>query len=151
MNGYADVEYVKELPHFSLPMLKQGTYRAFEISGDSMLPLLPGTIVIGEYVDDLRNIKSGKTYVLVTQREGIVYKRVFNYLDENGTLFLVSDNRQYAPYQLGASDVMEVWVSKAYISVQFPDVADKQDISVEQLAGVVLDLQKEIFQLKSKK
>ncbi len=151
MNGYADIEYVKELPHFSLPMLKQGTYRAFEISGDSMLPLLPGTIVIGEYVDDLRNIKSGKTYVLVTQREGIVYKRVFNYLDENGTLFLVSDNRQYAPYQLGASDVMEVWVAKAYISIQFPDVADKQEVSVEQLAGVVLDLQKEIFQLKSKK
>lgn len=151
MNGYADTEYVKELPHFNLPMLKQGTYRAFEISGDSMLPLLPGTIVIGEYVDDLRNIKSGKTYVLVTQREGIVYKRVFNYLDENGTLFLVSDNRQYAPYQLSASDVMEIWMAKAYISVQFPDIGDKQDISVEQLAGVVLDLQKEILQLKSKK
>ena len=151
MNGYADAEYVKELSHFNLPMLKQGTYRAFEISGDSMQPLLPGTIVIGEYVDDLRNIKSGKTYVLVTQREGIVYKRVFNYLDENGTLFLVSDNRQYAPYQLSGSDVMEIWMAKAYISVQFPDVGDKQDISVEQLAGVVLDLQKEIFQLKSKK
>jgi transcriptional regulator with XRE-family HTH domain len=151
MNGYADTEYVKELPHFNLPMLKQGTYRAFEISGDSMLPLLPGTIVIGEYVDDLRNIKSGKTYVLVTQREGIVYKRVFNYLDENGTLFLVSDNRQYAPYQLSGADVMEIWMAKAYISVQFPDVGDKQDISVEQLAGVVLDLQKDILQLKSKK
>jgi len=151
LNGYADAEYVKELPHFNLPILKQGTYRAFEISGDSMLPLLPGTIVIGEYVDDLHNIKSGKTYVLVTQREGIVYKRVFNYLDESGTLFLVSDNRQYAPYQLSGDDVMEVWMAKAYISVQFPDVADKQDISVEQLASVVLDLQKEILQLKSKK
>jgi transcriptional regulator with XRE-family HTH domain len=151
LNGFADAEYVKELPHFNLPILKQGTYRAFEISGDSMLPLVPGTIVIGEYVDDLRNIKSGKTYVLVTQREGIVYKRVFNYLDENGTLFLVSDNRQYAPYQLSGAEVMEVWMAKAYISVQFPDIADKQDISVEQLAGVVLDLQKEILQLKSKK
>ena len=151
LNGFADAEYVKELPHFNLPMLKQGTYRAFEISGDSMLPLVPGTIVIGEYMDDLRNIKSGKTYVLVTQREGIVYKRVFNYLDENGTLFLVSDNRQYAPYQLSGVEVMEVWMAKAYISVQFPDIADKQDISVEQLAGVVLDLQKEILQLKSKK
>jgi transcriptional regulator with XRE-family HTH domain len=151
LNGFADAEYVKELPHFNLPILKQGTYRAFEISGDSMLPLLPGTIVIGEYVDDLRSIKSGKTYVLITQREGIVYKRVFNYLDENGTLFLVSDNRQYAPYQLNGSDVIEVWMAKAYISVQFPDVADKQDISVEQLASVVLDLQKEILQLKSKK
>jgi transcriptional regulator with XRE-family HTH domain len=30
LNGYADVEYVKELPLFSLPNLKQGTYRAFE-------------------------------------------------------------------------------------------------------------------------
>lgn len=151
MNGYADVEYVKELPHFNLPILKQGTYRAFEISGDSMLPLLPGTIVIGELVDDLRSIKSGKTYVLITQREGIVYKRVFNYLEENGTLFLVSDNRQYAPYQLSGTDVMEIWMAKAYISVQFPDISDKQEISVEQLAGVVLDLQKEILQLKSKK
>lgn len=151
LNGYADTEYVKELPHFSLPILKQGTYRAFEISGDSMLPLLPGTIVIGEYVEDLKNLKNGKTYVLVTQREGIVYKRVFNYLDENGTLFLVSDNRQYAPFQLHGSEVIEAWIAKAYISVQFPDVTDKAEVSVEQLASVVLDLQKEILQLKSKK
>ncbi len=151
LNGFADAEYVKELPRFHLPMLKQGSYRAFEISGDSMLPLLPGTIVVGEYVDELRNIKSGKTYILVTQREGVIYKRVFNYLDDNGTLFLVSDNRQYAPYQLSGSEVMEVWMAKAYISVQFPDVNDKPDISVEQLAGVVLDLQKEILDLKSKK
>ncbi len=151
LNGFADAEYVKELPRFHLPMLKHGSYRAFEISGDSMLPLLPGTIVVGEYVDELRSIKSGKTYILVTQREGVVYKRVFNYLADNGTLFLVSDNRQYAPYQLSGSEVMEVWMAKAYISVQFPDVNDKPDISVEQLAGVVLDLQKEILDLKSKK
>jgi transcriptional regulator with XRE-family HTH domain len=151
LNGFADAEYVKELPHFNLPNLKQGTYRAFEISGDSMLPLMPGSIIIGEYVDDLRNIKSGKTYVLVTQREGVVYKRVFNYLEENGNLFLVSDNRHYAPFQLSGSDVLEVWSAKAYISVQFPDVDEKSDVSVEQLAGVVLDLQKEILQLKSKK
>lgn len=151
LNGYADAEYVKELPRFQLPMLKQGTYRAFEISGDSMLPILPGTIVIGEYVENLKQIKSGKTYILVSQREGIVYKRVFNYLDETGKLFLVSDNRQYAPYQIDASDVMEVWAAKAYISVQFPDVESKSDVSVEQLASVVLDLQKDIMSLKSKK
>src|SRR5690606_10512195 len=28
LNGYADPEYVAELPKFSLPMFKQGTYRA---------------------------------------------------------------------------------------------------------------------------
>jgi|APTNR8051073442_1049403.scaffolds.fasta_scaffold00206_41 transcriptional regulator with XRE-family HTH domain len=151
LNGYADVEYVKELPLFSLPNLKQGTYRAFEISGDSMLPLMPGSIVVGEYVENLKHIKNGKTYILVTEREGIVYKRVFNYLEENGNLFLVSDNRQYAPYQLRGEDVLEVWAAKAYISVQFPDVAENQDVTVDQLASVVLDLQKEILDLKSKK
>ncbi|MBN8575574.1 MAG: LexA family transcriptional regulator [Cytophagales bacterium] len=151
LNGYADVEYVKELPLFSLPNLRQGTYRAFEISGDSMLPLMPGSIVVGEYVENLRHIKNGKTYILVTEREGIVYKRVFNYLEENGNLFLVSDNRQYAPYQLRGEDVLEAWSAKAYISVQFPDVSENQEVTVDQLASVVLDLQKEILDLKSKK
>ncbi len=151
LNGYADPEYVKELPKFRLPILSQGTYRAFEISGDSMLPILPGTIVIGEYVDDLRSLKNGKTYVLVTNREGIVYKRVFNYLTENGKLFLVSDNRQYSPYQVDAGEVAEAWSARAYISVQFPDVESKNDISVEQLAGLVLDLQKEILEIKTEK
>ena len=151
LNGYADAEFVKELPKFKLPILKNGTFRAFEISGDSMLPILPGTIVIGEYVDDIRNIKNGKTYVLVTNREGIVYKRVFNYIVETGKLFLVSDNRHYAPYQIDAEEVVEAWVAKAYISVQFPDVDSKSDVSVEQLASLVLDLQKEILQLKSDK
>src|SRR5476651_27985 len=37
LNGYADPEYVAKLPKFYLPMFKQGTYRAFEIKGDSML------------------------------------------------------------------------------------------------------------------
>jgi transcriptional regulator with XRE-family HTH domain len=151
MNGYSDTEYVKELPKFQLPILKSGTYRAFEISGDSMLPILPGTIVIGEHVENVRDIKSGKTYVLVSQCEGIVYKRVFNYLEDSGKLFLVSDNRHYSPYQLDGSDVMEVWSAKAYISVQFPDIDSKKDVSVDELAGVVLDLQKEIFQLKAEK
>jgi transcriptional regulator with XRE-family HTH domain len=151
LNGYADAEYVKELTTFRLPMLRQGNYRAFEISGDSMLPIMPGTVVIGEYVEDLRDLKNGKTYVLVTQREGIVYKRVFNYIDENGKLFLVSDNRQYSPYQINADEVLEAWQAKAYVSVQFPDVESKSDVSVEQLAGMVLELQKEINDLKQVK
>jgi len=121
LNGYADPEFVQELPRFSLPMLNHGTYRAFEISGDSMLPLQSGTIVVGEFIDRVTEIKNGKTYVLVTRSEGVVYKRVFNYIDENGKLFLVSDNRQYAPYQIDAGDVIEIWSAKAYISLNFPE------------------------------
>lgn len=150
-NGYADREFIKELPKFHLPMLPtNATYRAFEIHGDSMLPLLSGTIVVGEYVDNLQHMKSGKTYILVTRKEGVVYKRVFNYMAEKGKLFLVSDNKQYSPYEISPEEVMEVWASKAYISVQFPDVEPEKDVSVEQLASMVLDLQKEIVNLKEK-
>jgi len=149
LNGYADPEYIKELPRFKLPMLNQGTYRAFEISGDSMLPILPGTIVIGEWVENFRSLKNGKSYVLVTNRDGIVYKRVFNYLQESGKLFLVSDNRQYAPYQIDGTEVMEAWAAKAFISLQFPDVNTKNEMSIEQLTGVVSELQLELNKLKS--
>lgn len=151
LNGYADREFIEELPRFKLPILPDNaTYRAFEISGDSMLPILPGTIIIGEFISDIRDIKNGKTYVLVTKSEGIVYKRVFNYIKENGKLFLVSDNRSYAPYQLDIEDILEVWSCKAYISVHFPDATDAGEISAAQLASVVLDLKKEIINLKEK-
>jgi transcriptional regulator with XRE-family HTH domain len=149
LNGYADPEYIKELPRFKLPILKQGTYRAFEISGDSMLPIMPGTIVVGEWIDDINTIKNGKPYILVTGREGIVFKRVFNYLQESGKLFLVSDNRQYTPYQIDGADVIEIWSAKAYISVDFPDAQSKGDLSVDQLAGMVMNLKQEVQSLKS--
>ena len=119
--GYGDQEAVKELPHISLPMFSKGNYRAFEIVGDSMQPLASGTIVIGEQLENLAGIKNGKTYVLVTKREGIIYKRVFNYIKENGKLFLVSDNELYKPFSLEPEEVREVWTAKAYISLQFPD------------------------------
>src|SRR5690606_38332737 len=57
LNGYADPEYIAELPKFSLPMFRQGTYRAFEIKGDSMLPLQSGSVVIAEYVENWSEIK----------------------------------------------------------------------------------------------
>ena len=122
-NGFPDDEYVKELPHFNLPNLGKGNFRAFEISGDSMLPLQPGTIVVGEKVERLSQVKDGLTYVLVSKTEGVVYKRVFNYLNENGMFYLVSDNGRYKPYSINPLDISEVWSAKAFISVTFPDVA----------------------------
>lgn len=149
LNGYADPDFVNELPRFSLPVLNQGNYRAFEISGDSMLPLLSGTIVVGEYVHNITEIKNGKTYILVTKSEGVVYKRVFNYVNENGKLFLVSDNRQYSPYQIDAEEVVEIWSAKAYISLNFPDEATRPtENAVENLASMIQQMQVEMMRLK---
>jgi phage repressor protein C with HTH and peptisase S24 domain len=145
LNGYADPEFIEELPRFQLPFLPQGTYRAFEISGDSMLPLTPGTIIIGEYVENWEVLKDGHCYILVTGTEGVVYKRVYNKLDEGKVLSLHSDNPAYPPYSVKIADVVEVWKAKAYISSVFPD----PDMSIQKLASIVLDLQNHVIKLKS--
>lgn len=150
LNGFADTEYMESLPQFQIPTLsKQATYRAFELAGDSMLPLTSGTIVIGAYVDQLKDIKSGKTYVLVTETEGVVYKRVFNYLNDNGKLFLVSDNEQYKPYEVKGEDVVEVWEAKAFISTDFPNPGDKKKpLTLEDLGEMISDIRADLRTLK---
>jgi transcriptional regulator with XRE-family HTH domain len=150
LNGFADPEYMETLPQFHLPNLsRQATYRAFELAGDSMLPLVPGTVVVGAYLDQLNQIKSGQTYVLVTQSEGVVYKRVFNYLAENGKLFLVSDNEQYKPYEVKGEDVLEVWEAKAFISTDFPNPGDKKKpLSLEDLGDMIRDIHKDLKKIK---
>ncbi|MEL6562322.1 MAG: LexA family transcriptional regulator [Bacteroidota bacterium] len=148
-NGYADPEYIEELPRFQLPMLpKNATYRAFEISGDSMLPLLPGTVIIGEYVEDVNYVKNGNTYILVTEKEGIVYKRVFNYLEERGKLYLVSDNKSYAPYDVAADDIVEIWEAKAFISVNFPMPGAEEEMTLDKLTDIVSEIKHDIVKIK---
>ena len=144
LSGFQDPEFVKDLPKISMPVLpKNRTYRAFEIQGDSMLPVLPGSIIFAEYVEDISAVKNGKLYILVTRNDGIVFKRVFNFAGEEKKLLLVSDNRMYQPYGVDAEDVLEVWAAKAFFSNQFPDV-ETQAASpmLDQLALQVLQLQK---------
>ncbi|HEY8400177.1 MAG TPA: LexA family transcriptional regulator [Cytophagaceae bacterium] len=144
LNGYSDPEFVKELPSFHMPMFKNGTYRAFEIKGDSMLPIHSGSVIIGQYVENWLDIKDDKTYVLITHREGIVYKRVFNEVKSRGVLRLVSDNQVYSPYDVSVDDIAEVWEAKAFISTEFP----RPEMSIEKLTGMVLELQQELLRLK---
>src|SRR3990170_2455296 len=74
--GYADPEFVDELNTFTLPMLSGGSYRAFEIIGDSMLPTPSGSVIVGEKIENLEEVKSSNTYIVISRNEGIVYKRV---------------------------------------------------------------------------
>jgi phage repressor protein C with HTH and peptisase S24 domain len=148
LNGYQDPEYIKDLPKLSLPVLpRHATYRAFEIKGDSMLPVQSGAIVFGEYAEKLSEVKNGKLYILVTENDGIVFKRVFMNDDK---LLLVSDNREYDPYSIDAADIKEIWAVKAFFSTKFPDM-DATSFSADQLAASVLSLQEEIKQLKKSK
>ena len=145
LSGFQDPEFVRDLPKISMPVLPRNrTYRAFEIQGDSMLPIQPGSIIFAEYVEDVGNIRNGKLYVLVTRHDGIVFKRIFNFAGQEKKLLLVSDNRLYEPFGVDIEDVLEVWAAKGFFSMQFPDVEGATASPVlEQLALQVLQLQRE--------
>lgn len=124
LDGYADPEYIEHLPSFSMPMLKNGTYRCFEVKGNSMTNTIhDGDFVFGRYTENFDDIMDGRIYVIVSKFDGVVVKRVLNRIKESGKLILKSDNRDgnYPTYSIDAEDVVEVWYVKMYASKQMPD------------------------------
>ena len=144
--GYADPEFIDELNTFTLPMLAPGHYRAFEIMGDSMLPTPSGSVIVGEKVDELEEVKPNNTYIVVSKGEGIVYKRVMKNNRTKNKLTLVSDNPLYEPYNVNTDDVMELW--KAQMIITKTNTQQRWDVN--QLAGLVNNLQDQVASLKKK-
>ena len=118
LNGYDDPEYIEQLQKIKLPFLPTGKHRAFPIKGDSMLPIKPGSFVVGKFVENRTDIISGKTYVLLTLNDGIVYKRVYNQIKEKNSLKLVSDNKSYEAFEVLIDEVIEIWEFTCSINTQ---------------------------------
>ena len=144
--GYADPEFIDELNTFTLPMLAPGNYRAFEIVGDSMLPTPSGSVIVGEKVETLEDIKTSNTYIVINRQEGIVYKRILKNTRAKNKLTLVSDNPAYQPYSVNAEDIAEVWQAQMIIA----RANTQQRWDVNQLASLVNNLQEQVGALKKK-
>ncbi|WP_205514252.1 XRE family transcriptional regulator [Longitalea arenae] len=144
--GYADPEFIDELNTFTLPMLAPGQYRAFEIVGDSMLPTPSGSIIVGEKVEDINDVKNNFTYIVVSRNEGIVYKRMMKNNRAKNKYTLVSDNPTYQPYQVNGEDILEVWKAMMIIG----KANAQPHWNVNQLANVVNTLQEQVSYLKKK-
>lgn len=141
--GYADPEYIGELPVFNLPFLSdKRKYRTFQLKGDSMLPIPDGSWVTGEFVQDWMEVKNGKAYIVFTLDDGIVFKIVENKLSENGKLVLYSLNPVYEPYEVHVSDVKEVWRFVNYISNELPEPVLPEKHLYRAVAAMKHDLER---------
>jgi len=146
--GYSDAEYTESLPKLALelPELKRDrTYRAFQIKGDSMEPVPNGSYIICEYVQNWNDIKPGKSYIVLTTNDGIVFKRLF--VNDDKSILLKSDNPAYEPYSILQSDLLELWRAVGYISLAMPETGE---ISLTKLAFTVDAMRREIELLKNK-
>src|SRR5690348_11004620 len=144
--GYADPEFIDELNTFTLPMLAGGDYRAFEIVGDSMMPTPSGSVIVGEKVQSMEEIKTNNTYVVVSKTDGIVYKRILKNTRQKNKFTFVSDNPSYQPYNVNAEEILEVWQAQMVIS----KANTQQRWDVNNLANLVTNLQQQVGMLKKR-
>lgn len=143
LEGYADPEYIEQLQKIKLPFLPTGTHRAFPIKGDSMLPVKDGAFIVAKYVEGIENVKNGRTYIVLTKDQGLVYKRLYSQIKDNNTLLLSSDNKVYNPYEIKVEDVLELWEFTCCINTQ------EYDADELKLSGIITMFQDLKVELKS--
>ena len=148
VTSFADPEYIGNLPVFQLPFLsKEKKYRAFTISGDSMLPIPSGSVVIGEFVQNFYNIKKGEGYIIVTREEGIVFKIVQDYISEKRALLLASLNSAFQSYELPIIELKEAWKFVCYLNTEIPE----PETDIQKVLQTVNEMKTEIQKLKFRK
>ena len=151
LKGLSKPDFIKKLPTFRMPGLNNGTFRMFEVFGNSMFPTLPDrSYVVGEFVENwATGIKDNRLYVIVSNKieDGLV-KRCINKIEKYNNLICKSDNRREYPTQsLDPSDIMEVWEVKLHLNFSIPDPADIYD-RVNDLEGEVISLKEIVKKAK---
>lgn len=144
IQSYDNADFLRDLPKYTLPFLSENkTYRAFEVQ-DSGLPA--NAVVIGEYVQDWGTLKDDTICVVVSKTKAIILKKIFNKINEKGTVTLKSTGISHAPFDMNADDIVEIWRFASYISRDFPE----DSTSVPELRIAFSRLEDEVRDLKMK-
>ena len=110
-----------------------------------MPPVVEGSYVVAEFIQNWMSIRSGTPCIVVTKDEGIVFKVVHNLLTSEQSFQLCSTNTFYEPYLVHANDILEIWKFVNYISPELPEIRlDDNDLSRTLQA-----LQQEVHELKA--
>lgn len=145
LSGYDDPEYIEQLQKIKLPFLPTGTHRAFPIKGDSMLPVKDGSFIVAKFIEDISDLRSGRTYIVLTKDDGLVYKRVYLPEDNQTHLLLSSDNRAYTPYLLPKEHVLELWEFTCCINTQ---EYDEKELKLSSIMTMFQELKVELESIK---
>lgn len=131
---YQDINFIQELPTFTIPLIdfSSGTFRCFEVSGDSMWPtIFNNDLVIAEY-STFATLKIKDVYVIVTS-EGVLIKRVKALAIDKSEVELSSDNSDYSSFVLKHSEIKEVWKVRKRITHVTEEPKDNAANTVSEL------------------
>lgn len=146
-NNLQDMDWFNELPAFNIPLpqYKEGSYRAFQVKGDSMLPVLqPSEWVMGRAVESIRQANDGKIHVIVTTDTVVVKK--LRKTESPERVLLVSLNRDYPVIEQSVEDITELWEVNSKLSFDL-DVYEGQEAMISLKQGLD-SLRNEIASIK---
>jgi len=144
--GYADPEYIRELPVFQLPFLSaERTYRSFQISGDSMLPIPDGSYITGEFIENWDYLNNGDACIVLTKEDGLLFK-ILQKDFKHKQFILHSLNKIYPPISVLVEDVAEIWKFVHYISGEMPDPLNPD----QEIYQVVANIQEDVKTIREK-
>src|ERR1051326_819840 len=147
LTSYSDPEFIEGLQQMRIPMLGSGKHRAFPIDGDSMPPHRPSSFVVGRYVEKIADVKDGKTYIILSRSEGIIYKRAYKKNKKENTLLLYSDNKFYSPYEIKPTEVLEIWEYACSFTMK---EYEPDDLSSESVREMFRSIRTELNEVKTK-
>ena len=145
LSGYDDPEYIEQLQKIKLPFLPTGTHRAFPIKGDSMLPVKDGAFIVAKFVEAIDDVKNGRTYVVLTKDDGLVYKRIYIPEDDTANVLLSSDNKSYKPYLIPKANILELWKFTCCINTQ---EYDEKELKLSNIMTMFQELRVELEAVK---
>lgn len=144
LSGYNDPQFIETLPAYRLPNVNNGTFRIFEVEGHSMFNTFHDKDkAIGRW-DNLKNIKDGRIYVLITKNDGILIKRLINRASE-GVIICKSDNNykgEYPPIVLDINEILEVWYVTDKWTKQMGEPGEIYSRMIEMEANIILQAKK---------
>ena len=143
--GYDDPEYIEQLEKIKLPFLPTGKHRAFPIKGDSMLPMKDGSYLVAEFVENIKEAKSGYSYIVVTKDDGMTYKRLENLVEEKQSFLLKPDNTSYQAYEVPVSEILELWKFTCSINTQ---EYEEHELKLSSIVNMFNELGVELEALK---
>ena len=146
LNGYNGADYIESLPSFKMPLLTNGTFRCFEVKGNSMKQTFyDGDLVFGKHVETISNIKDNDVYVVVSKNDGVVLKRIISHTENQQRLILKSDNKDgnFPDYSIHSEDIMEVWEITMYASKHIPKPVDVFD-KLHELESKIMNIESKI-------
>jgi hypothetical protein len=142
-HSFDEAQYLQDLTPYSLPFFTSGTFRSFEVEGDSMAPTFGHRdTVICQAVDRWDMLAPGHCYVVVV--DGNVWlKRLPKAIRNRRDLVeMVSDNRAYPMHEISPTDIREIWHVRAVLSTNIPaSTREVQERMLELLEALGVEQQ----------